>query len=171
MNAAYAQAIQDYEEGESDFKPAPLRGDRAVVVNVTSKTYGTDIVGNKVQNMIFANTSLPVKRTLTFNTTYDNQRFVSMKVFESDFTNEETDFVVEDRFCNRVGNDEVLKLTKDWPKGTPITVTFNIDNEGILSVNAFVEKDILDFSLTIEGVKNAEELNQSKAIITKAVVE
>lgn len=171
MNAAYAQAIQDYEEGDSDFKPAPLRGDRAVVVNVTSKTYGTDIVNNQVQNMIFANSSLPIKRTVTFRTSSDNQRMVSMKVFESDFTNEATDEVVEERFCTRIGNDEVLTLTKDWPKGTPISVTFSIDNEGILSVNAFVEKDIIDFTLKIEGVKSEEELSQSQATIAKALVE
>ena len=44
MNAAYSQAVRDYEEGESDDKPAPLRGDRTTVVNVTSKTYGTDVI-------------------------------------------------------------------------------------------------------------------------------
>lgn len=170
MNAAYSQAIQDYEEGESDFKPAPLRGDRAVVVNVTSKTYGTDVNKNEVQNLIFANTSLPAKRTVTFTTSVPNQRSVSMKVFESDFTNEETEEVVEDKFCNLIDN-HVLTLTKDWPKGTPISVTFNIDNEGILYVNAYVEKDILDFQLKITGVKGEEELSKSRAIVNKATLE
>lgn len=55
MNAAYSQAVRDYEEGESDDKPAPLRGDRTTVVNVTSKTYGTDVIiegQSMVQNLI-----------------------------------------------------------------------------------------------------------------------
>ena len=47
----------------------------------------------------------------------------------------------------------------------------SIDNEGILSVNAFVEKDIIDFTLKIEGVKSEEELSQSQATIAKALVE
>lgn len=170
MNAAYAQAVQDYEEGESDIKPAPLRGDRAVVVNVTSKTYGTDVNQNMVQNIIFANSSLPTKRTVSFSTSYDNQRKVSMKVFESDFTDEKADEVVEDKFCTLI-DDKVLMLTKDWPKGTPISVTFNIDNEGILSVNAYVERDVLDFSLKITGVKSDEELSKAKSVIEKASVE
>lgn len=170
MNAAYSQAIQDYEEGESDFKPAPLRGDRAVVVNVTSKTYGTDVNKNEVQNLIFANHSLPTKRTVTFITSVPNQRNVSIKVFESDFTNETTEEVVEDKFCNLIDN-HILTLTKDWPQGTPISVTFNIDNEGILYVNAFVEKDVLDFQLKITGVKGEEELSKSRAIVNKAMLE
>ncbi len=170
MNAAYSKAIQDYEEGESDVKPAPLHGDRAVVVNVTSKTYGTDVNQNMVQNIIFANTSLPTKRTVSFTTSFENQRHISMKVFESDFTDENADEVVEDKFCSLI-DDKVLHLTKDWPKGTPISVTFNIDNEGILSVNAFVDKDVLDFSLKITGVKGVEELTKSRAMIDKARLE
>lgn len=172
MNAAYMQAIQDYEEGESDFKPAPLRGNnRATVVNVTSKTYGTDVKGNLVQNIIFANTSLPVKRTFTFSTSVDNQKQVSMKVFESDFTNEEKESVVEDKFCTLL-RDEFLLLERNWPAKTPISVTFSLNNEGILSVNAVVQNEIpLNFDLKIEGVKSVEELSKSMAAIEKATLE
>lgn len=166
MNAAYAQAIQDYEAGESDYKPAPLRGDRAVVVNVTSKTYGTDVNKNEVQNIVFANTSLPVKRTTTFTTSIPNQQKVSMKIFESDFTNEQTDEVVEDKFCQLI-DDKALTLTKNWPQGTLITVIFDINNEGILHVSAMVENDKIEFELKIAGVKCNEELSISKALVDK----
>lgn len=170
MNAAYMQAVQDYEEGETDERPAPIRGDRTTVVNVTSKTYGTDVGQDEVSNLIFANTSLPCKVTETFTTTHDGQTGVTMKVFESDFTDPEADRVVKDKFCTML-EDKVLRLTKQWPKGTPIAVTFEIDQEGILSVNAYVDRDQIDFSLKIEGVKSEEELSKSRATISKATIE
>lgn len=170
MNAAYAKAVSDYEEGESDTRPAPLRGDRTTVVNVTSKTYGTDVNKNEVANLIFANSSLPCKRTSTFTTSVDNQSAVPMKVFESDFTNPETDEIVEDRFCTML-EDKSLPLTKNWPRGTQISVTFEINQEGILSVSALVDKDKIDFSLKIKGVKTEEELTKSRIDIGKATIE
>ena len=170
MNEAYAQAVRDWEEGEIDVKPETLRGDRTRVVNVTSKTYGTDITDNRVSNIIFANTSLPAKRQMNFLTQVDGQSGVSMKVFESDFTDEQADAVVEDRFCTLL-RDETLKLSKSYPAGTTVSVTYDIDNEGILHVNAFVDRDVIDFELKIEGVKSAEELQKSIAAIDKTVVE
>ena len=170
MNAAYNQAMQDYEEGESDTRPAPLRTDRTTVVNVTSKTYGTDVNTDDVANLIFANTTLPCKVTDTFLTMYDNQSAVAIKVSESDFTNPETDRIVKAKFCN-ILKEEVLPLTKNWPKGTPVSVTFELDHEGILKVYAYVDKDKLNFELQITGVKSQEEISKSREIISKAVIE
>ena len=170
MNEAYAQAVRDYEEGESDDKPKPITGDRTTVVNVTSKTYGTDTGQDEVKNLIFANTSLPCTVKDCFTTMIDNQRYVSMKVFESDFTDPQTDLVVKAGECLLV-DDHMLELTKQWPKGTPVEVAFSIDNEGILSCTARVENDQLDFTLKITGVKSAEELVYSKNILANTKVE
>ena len=173
MNEAYRKAVQEYEEGDSLSKPDPLRVDRTTVVNVTSKTYGTDVLVNgevKVQNIIFANASLPAKRTMTFTTSVEKQQAISLKVVESDFTNPETDQIVEEKFCT-VLEEHTLKLTKEWPKGTPVSVTYDIDNEGVLHVNAFVDKDVIDFDLKIVGVKSQEELEASKEAVAKTIVE
>ena len=168
MNEAYLQAVQEYEEGERDEKPVPLRGDRTRVVNVTSKTYGTDMFGGKVKNLIFANTTLPAKRSDTFFTTVDNQRRVSIQVIESDFIEKDGD-VVDVKYCDVI-REEILPLTKDWPQGTPIEVIFQVDNEGILRVEAYVEKDRINFDLKIDGVKSDEELQKSKNLIAKASI-
>ncbi|MDE5724934.1 MAG: Hsp70 family protein, partial [Duncaniella sp.] len=162
--------MQDYEEGEWDTRPAPLRTARTPVVNVTSKTYGTDVNTDDVANLIFANTTLPCKVTDTFLTMYDNQSAVAIKVSESDFTNPETDRIVKAKFCN-ILKEEVLPLTKNWPKGTPVSVTFELDHEGILKVYAYVDKDKLNFELQITGVKSQEEISKSREIISKAVIE
>lgn len=174
MNEAYNQAIEDYESGEADDKPAPIHGPRARVVNVTSKTYGTDCTGPKgeamVENLIFANTSLPAKFQARFFTSHDGQRGISMKVFESDFTDPNQDHVVEEKFCTML-EDRVLEITQNWPKGTPIDVIFEVDNEGILSVHANVDREYIDFTLQIQGVKSTDELTKSMATIEKAIVE
>ena len=174
MNAAYSQAMEDYEEGNIDERPAPIKGPRARVVNVTSKTYGTDCNdsnGNPmVKNLVFANTSLPTKVVDTFTTGFDNQRQVSMKVFESDFTNPETEDMVEERFCTML-EDRVLQITQNWPKGTRIDVVFEVDNEGILHVHANVGQEAIDFTLKINGVKSREELDDAIAAVAKISVE
>ncbi|MBR1880752.1 MAG: Hsp70 family protein [Prevotella sp.] len=170
MNEAYSQAVKDYEEGERDDKPKPITGDRTTVVNVTSKTYGTDVDGGKVNNLIFANTSLPCSVKATFSTMIDNQPYVPMKVFESDFTDSKADVIVDENQCMLV-DDHKLMLTKQWPMHTPVEVTFAIDSEGILSCQAKVDNDVLDFTLKITGVKSSEELSVSKSIIASKTIE
>ncbi len=170
MNEAYAQAISAWEDGDIDVKPAPITGDRTTVVNVTSKTYGTDVNTDEVNNLIFANTSLPCTVKQTFVTQIANQSYVPMKVFESDFIDPQTDTIVKENQCMLV-DDHKLQLTKQWPQGTPIEVTFSIDNEGILSCSARVENDKLDFTLKITGVKSSEELAYSKSIIASKTIE
>lgn len=172
MNEAYSQAVQEYEEGDRDDRPAPIRGDRARVMNVTSKTYGLGLVENKVGNMIFANTSLPFSFKREFCTAYENQHVLTLPIWESDFTNPETDSTVEDKFCRLVTSEPAkLLLNKDWPKGSPVHVTFNIDNEGMLSVHAQVEHDDIDFQLKVTGVKSEEELLTSQTLLASMNIE
>lgn len=171
MNAAYAQAISDYESGESDERPKPIIGDRTSVVNVTSKTYGTGLINNEVGNMIFANTSLPVKYTGNFQTAFDNQDGVDLDVFESDFIDPKEHHIVDRKFCVCV-HQHCMPLKGRYPKGTPVEVTYNIDNEGMLTISALVAgTEKTDFQIHITGVKSAEELNRSKSLIAAANIE
>lgn len=171
MNAAYADAIEKYENGEIDEKPQPLRTDRTVVVNVTSKTYGTSLVNEQVGNIIFANTSLPINLTKTFYTVYDNQTGVELDVYESDFTNPEEHETVDRKFCTCV-HKHTMPLKGQYPKGTEVQLTYKIDNEGILSISVLVaQKEKTDFELHISGIKNAEELQRSIELVAKAIVE
>ncbi|MBE6306178.1 MAG: Hsp70 family protein [Bacteroidaceae bacterium] len=171
MNEAYDIALKKADEGEGP-RPMPLgTSGRTRIVNVTSKTYGLGLIDNQVGNMIFANSTLPVSRTRTFETVRDGQTGVTLPIYESDFTDEEKDRTVEDRFCN-LATEEIqeLKITGNHPKGTEIQVTFSIDNEGILSVNATRENDVIDFKLKVAGVKNEEELKKSQNFIANATV-
>jgi len=178
INEAFAVAMDEYENddtGDAE-KPKPISNStRTRIVNVTSKTYGTDMSdgnGNTVvKNLIFANTALPAKAIETFTTGADGQNAVPMKVYESDVTDPEQDKIIQERFADQLEDKELL-LSKWYPKGHPIQVVFEIDNEGILSVHAEVDEiDTIDFKLTIKGVKDEEQLAAAQAEIEKLNVE
>lgn len=171
MNEAYHQAVELYEGGEIDEKPKAMTAPQTRVVNVTSKTYGIGIIDNRVQNYLFANSSLPIKRSIPLYTVKDNQTGVVLPIYESDFTNEETDGVVEDRFCTALDSENTLKLTRNWPKETKIDVVMSINEEGILSVKASVENDTIEFSLKITGVKGEAELAMAREAMERATIE
>ncbi len=159
MNQAYIQAVKDYEEGEIDDVPQKIN-QRTNVVNVMSKTYGVGIINDKVNNIVFANTSLPCRVIDTLYTTKDNMSSILIPIYESDFTDERKDKTIEDKYAVCLEN-HTLVLTKDWPKGTEMDVVFDIDNEGILKVHADVKGDTIDFELRIMGVKDEAELAES----------
>ena len=154
-------SIKINEEGEGTTNHSspvgPTHGGDIQVTNVTSKTYGTDLNGGRVQNMIFANTPLPCERVMTFSTVTPNQRGVSMKVFESDFTDPQLHATVPQGNCILI-DDHTLRLTRDWPAGTNIYVTFKINQQGILTVTARVDDDALEFKLEVKGVRSERQV-------------
>jgi molecular chaperone DnaK (HSP70) len=173
LNSAYTKTVDNYNKGLIDERPLPLKGPRARVVNVTSKTYGTRLYNKEgklvVYNMIFANTPLPVEVIEPASTRVDNQKFLAITVYESDFTDPVADYQVEERFCVKL-EERNLELNKNWPKGTPCDVKFSLNEEGILAVHCEVDKDKIDFELTITGVKTQEEMEKSTIAIGKTVV-
>ena len=172
MNEAYRKAYEDWKNDEGEKPIDIVHGPKTQIVDVTSKTYGLGLIDNKVGNIIFANTSLPVERVKTFETSKENQRGITLPIYESDYTDEEKDETVDEKFCTLATEEvSVLRLTKDWPKGTPVQVAFKIDKEGILHVKASVEGDEIDFELKITGVKSSEELLAAKDVIDRLSIE
>ena len=178
MNEAYAKAVQDYEDGEIDDKPKPITGDRTTVRNVTSKTYG-HLVNVKqddgtyrlmTENLIFANTQLPTSYTTNGSLINDNQDYLPIDIYESDYTNSKTDELVESDTCRDIDHQR-LQLTKNYPKGEPVKTVFDINDEGILAVSVSVGVDRLDFRLHITGVKSEQELLLSKSLIMSKTIE
>lgn len=169
LNESFANAWKGYEEGEVDEAPKFLEGStRTRIINVTSKTYGTD-ASQKVRNLIFANTALPVKSVETFYTGAENQKKVPMKVFESDVTDPEEDAIIEENAAVML-EDRYLELKGNYPAETPVLVTFEIDSEGMLSVHAAVGNEVLEFQLRISGVRDGKELAQTAAKLAQLTV-
>lgn len=169
LNESFARATEEYQSGEADVAPKFLDGStRTRIVNVTSKTYGTD-ASDMVRNLIFANTALPAKSVEAFCTASDNQKKVPMKVFESDVTDPDEDAVIEESAAVML-EDRYLELKGNYPKGTPVPVTFEIDPEGVLSVHAAVGHEKLEFQLRISGVRDDKELAQTAAKLAQLTV-
>lgn len=176
MNEAYGRAVEAYEGDSTGTvkKPELLgRNTRTRVVNVTSKTYGMGCrfegEDNMVANLIFANTSLPTKATESFYTIVDNQSGISIRIFESDVTDAENDRGIPESAASLLkdGGDGVRILNfsrNDYPQGTEVVVSFEIDEAGILSVHAELKSypaDKINFTLKLDGVKTPEELAKS----------
>ena len=159
---------EKYEEGERDTKPDSLRGANNIrTQNVTSKTYGLGIVDEKVSNLIFANTSLPVKMEDAFETAHENQTSLAFPIFESDVTDKTKDGIINQSAAILL-DKAVMTFKKPHPKGYPIKVVFDIDDEGFLKVHGEVEDEgNIDFTVKITGVRSAEELQRAAETLAK----
>ena len=164
MNKSYEDAIEAFENGETDDCPDMVKYS-TTIVNVTSKSYGVGIIPHNVENLIMANTPLPTEGRGVFCTVYDNQPAVRVDVWESN----ETEKVI-DQDCAECLDDGLLPLTKKWPAGTRVEVVFKIDSEGLMYVWGKLGNDIKEYYLKITGVKDDKEMETSKKILAEAEV-
>jgi molecular chaperone DnaK (HSP70) len=116
---------------------------------VTGRSYGVAAyVGDherKVCNMIMQNEELPVSKEKVFYTKYDNQRQVSLEVFESTESNryeEITDASAIGKCC--------LEIKGDIPKYSPIIVNIRLEENGTLCVYGHEESGDTEVSARME---------------------
>jgi molecular chaperone DnaK (HSP70) len=172
VNEAFAQAMEEYAEGDRDEKPQMIAvANRTRVINVTSKNYGLGckIDGkDMISNMIFANAPLDgnCRAEEDFFTIMENQSAIIFPIFESDVNEKEIERDVASEL-----EKHTLTLTRKWPKGERIKVVFEIDIEGILHVHAEIGPDSIDFSLKLKGVKDDKEMEEAIAMVAKSTVE
>jgi heat shock 70kDa protein 1/2/6/8 len=99
-----------------------------IVLDVIPLTLGIETSGGIMTGILPRNTPKPAKRSQTFSTFSDNQETVKILVYEGERA----------RTCDNhlLGKFELTGITKA-PRGVPeITVTFNINCDGILEVEA-----------------------------------
>lgn len=78
--------------------------------------------------IIKKNTQLPAKVTQSYRTADDNQTSVRIVVFEGDSPNPEA--------CKTLGYGVIRGIPPDLPKGSPIEVTLELNDESLLQVTA-----------------------------------
>jgi len=175
MNTVYLKEKDLFSKGLSKSRPKPIEKNLAKVVNVTSKTYGKRMVYGDtgelhIHNFLFANTPLPCSRTVHGSTVYDNQQNIESVIYESDLTDPVNDENVPLE-CGILIDERVLKLTQNFPKGTPSLSEFYVNEEGILSVHFKVGNDSLDYTLQLKGVKSSKEIAASKAMVASKTIQ
>ncbi|MDO5653142.1 MAG: molecular chaperone DnaK, partial [Brachymonas sp.] len=107
-----------------------LSGDRkdVLLLDVTPLSLGIETMGNVMTKMIQKNTTIPTKHAQTFSTADDNQPAVTIKVYQGER---------EVTSGNKLLGEFNLEGIAPAPRGVPqIEVTFDIDANGILHVNA-----------------------------------
>ncbi len=125
-----------------------------ILLDVTPLSLGVETLGGLMTTVIPRNTSIPVKQSEVFSTGMDYQDSVEIHVLQG-----------ERQLANDNKSLGVFKLDgiPSEPKGVPkISVTFQLDVDGLLSVSAREDKLGVEQSIKIEGssTMDREEVNK-----------
>ncbi|HUU84263.1 MAG TPA: molecular chaperone DnaK [Phycisphaerae bacterium] len=135
-----------------------LSGDlkEMALLDVTPLTLGVETLGGKMTPLIQANTTIPTAKTETFSTADDGQTEVTIHVLQGN-----RPLAASNRTLGRFN----LAGIPPAPRGMPqIEVTFDIDANGILNVNAKDKATGKEQSIRIEGSSglDKEEIERMK---------
>ncbi|EPT06250.1 hypothetical protein FOMPIDRAFT_1044710 [Fomitopsis schrenkii] len=112
-----------------------------LLLDVTPLSLGIETLGGIMTKLIQRNTTIPTKKTQTFSTAADGQTAIEVKVYQG-----ERELVRDNKL---LGNFNLTGIPPA-PKGVPqIDITFDIDADGIVHVNARDKATNKDQSMTI----------------------
>jgi molecular chaperone DnaK len=114
-----------------------------LLLDVTPLSLGIETLGGVMTKLIERNTTIPAQKTQTFSTAEDNQTAVTVQVFQG-----ERPMTADNRLLGRFN----LEGIEQAPRGLPqVDVTFDIDANGILNVQAKDKKTGKEAKVRIES--------------------
>ena len=114
-----------------------------LLLDVTPLSLGIETLGGVMTKMIPRNTTIPTKKSQVYSTAADNQTVVTIRVFQG-----EREMVADNKLLGQFD----LSGIPPAPRGVPqIEVTFDIDANGIVHVNAKDKATGKDHTVTIQS--------------------
>ena len=127
-----------------------------LLLDVTPLSLGVETLGGVMTTLIERNTTIPVKKTETFSTAEDSQTSVDIHVLQG-----ERPMAADNMSLGRFR----LEGIPPAPRGVPqIEVTFDIDANGIINVNAKDKASGKEQSVTITASTNLDQDDIEKMV-------
>lgn len=151
--AAIQAAILNKQDTENSLKDLLL-------LDVCPLSLGIETSGNLMTVIIPRNTTIPTKKSQTFSTYSDNQPAVTIKIFEGERQ------LTRDN--NLLGSFELSGI-EPAPRGVPqIEISYDLDVNGLLNVNAIEKSSGIKKNITITNDKGRLTDEQIKKMVDDA---
>ena len=130
--------------------------DDILLLDVTPLSLGIETLGGVSTNLIERNTTIPTKKSQVFSTAADNQTTVEIHVLQG-----EREMASDNKTIGRFHLSDIPPS----PRGVPqIEVTFDIDANGILNVNAKDKATGKEQSIRIEASSGLSDSEVEKMV-------